>query len=100
MEIYDFFKEVVNACSSNDWLCINCPLQKIRQNIFYSSCNKKLFDYLIEIDKIVGQKIYDELVRLGINKIPNLNYCEEKKIYEKQLKVFEKYCKNNSLEIE
>lgn len=99
MKIYDFFKAVVNACNDSDLTCKNCPILTIKHKKS-RSCRKLLFNYIIETDKAIGQKIYDELVRLDIDEIPYLGYCEDKKRYEEQLKVFEKYCKNNSLEIE
>ena len=105
MKIYDFFKAVVSYCNNVNIGCVSsnckfCPLQTIRTKNYYSSCEEKLFNYFIETDKTVGQKICDEFVRLDIYRLPNLSYFVDKKRYEIQLKVFEKYCKNNILEIE
>lgn len=101
MKIYDFFKAVVNTCTSSD-SCSFCPIQTIAKahKKPYYSCRNIMFDYFIETDKIVGQKIHDEFVKLNIDIIPNLHYTSEEKIYEEQIKIFEKYYKSNSLEIE
>jgi len=102
MGIYDFFKAVVNACNKDDGCCCwACPIQTIartQENRYYS-CKNLMFDYFIETDKEVGQKIYDDFVKLGIDTIPDF-YFNGEKLYKEQLKVLEKYCKNNILEIE
>lgn len=100
MEIYDFFKEVVNACNSSSCFCIDYPILtiKFKSRKYHNSCIDKLFDYFIEKNEMVAQEIYDEFKKIDIVRVPVLP--AEKNIYEKQLKVFEKYCKNNSLEIE
>lgn len=101
MKNYDFFKAVVNICSKGD-NCSLCPIQTIAktQGKSYYSCRNIMFDYFIKTDKIVGRKIHDEFVKLNIDIIPNLHYSDEEMIYEEQIKIFEKYYKKNSLEIE
>ena len=98
MEIYDFFKAVVNTCNNHDICVSSCPILAIRQNDVYHSCKKTMFDYFIKTDKTVGQKIYDEFVRLKIVEIPNLHFNEM--LYKEQLEVLERCCKNNDLEID
>lgn len=100
MKIYDFFKEVVNTCNNNKLYCTDCPMLtiKFKSRKYHNSCVEHLFDYFIEKNEMVAQEIYDKFKKLDIVKIPDLP--TDKKTYEKQLKVFEKYCKNNSLEIE
>ena len=95
-KIIEFYKEVVYTC--NNSTCIFCPINKIDKH--GCSCVPAMFNYFIEIDKITGQKIYDEFVRLDIDKIPNLHFDTGKELYKEQLKILEKYCKNNNLEIE
>jgi hypothetical protein len=59
-----------------------------------------LFDYFIEKNEMVAQEIYDEFKKLNIVRIPVLDNPTGKKTYKQQLKIFEKYCKSNNLEIE
>lgn len=102
MEIYNFFKSTVNACNDNSFCCVCCPLQAIKQSSkrAYRSCVDYLFNYFIEKNEIAGQKIYDEFKKLNIVKIPILKSYTGKKTYKQQLKIIERYCKGNSLEIE
>jgi hypothetical protein len=96
-EFIEFYKDVVDTC--NNSTCLFCPINKIDKPYSCQQCIPKMFDYFIKIDKVVGQKIHDEFVRLNFDKIPNLKFSMDKELYEEQLKVFERYCKN-SLEIE
>lgn len=93
-KIIEFYKKVVYTC--NNSTCLFCPINKIDKHGY--SCISAIFNYFIEIDKIAGQKIHDEFARLKFYKIPNLHF--DKEIYKEQLKVLERCCKNNSLEIE
>lgn len=94
-EFIEFFKEVVYTCNNSS--CVCCPIRKIRK--IGELCMPTMFNYFIEKNETIGRKIHDEFVKLDFDKLPNLHLGDEK-LYEEQLKVLEKYCKNNILEIE
>jgi hypothetical protein len=91
-EFIEFYKEMVSAC--NNSTCLYCPIRKIRK--VGELCMSAMFNYFIEKNETIGRKIYDEFARL--NFVPNL-HCDEEK-YKEQLRILERYCKNNNLEIE
>lgn len=95
-KIINFFKKVVYTCNNSS--CLYCPINKIKKTD--CSCISAMFNYFIEIDKEIGQKIYDEFVRLDFDKIPNLHFGIDKELYKKQLETLERCCKNNILEVE
>lgn len=94
-EIIEFYKKVVYTCNNSH--CMNCPLTKFKKND--SPCMPAIFNYFFKKNEKIGQKIYNEFTtRLNFDKIPNLIY--EKELYEEQLRILERCCKNNILEIE
>jgi len=95
-EFIEFYKEVVYTC--NNSTCNYCPIRKIRK--VGELCMPTMFNYFIEKNGIVVQKIYDEFARLNLDIIPNLNFYSGKEVYESQLEILKRYCKNNNLEIE
>lgn len=97
-EIIEFYKKVVDIC--NNSICLNCPINKINKSLDSQQCIPAIFNYFIEIDKEIGQKIHDEFVRLDFDKMPNLYFGIDKELYKKQLEILERCCKNNILEIE
>lgn len=97
-EIIEFYKKVVYTCNNSH--CMNCPLNKINKSLYIQQCIYAILNHFIETDKVVGQKIYDEFVRLNIDKMPNLHFGIDRELYKEQLRILERYCKNNILEIE
>ena len=95
-EIIEFYKKIVYTC--NNSACLFCPLNEIDKGGY--SCASAMFSYFIEKNETIGRKIHDEFVKLYINMIPNLITSSGKKLYKEQLRVLERYCKNNSLEVE
>ena len=94
-EFVEFYKKVVDTC--NNSTCLFCPLNEIDK---CGTCTSTMLSYFIEKNETIGRKIHDEFVKLYIDMIPNLITSSGKELYKEQLETLEKYCKNNSLEVE